>query len=380
VSDPRLPILYLLAVAVTAFATARPRWLLGLLALQVALWLWFRLPLRGLLSIGRRLQWFVLLIVLSFALFAFEPTDRLLTLSLGRWTLEVSLSGIVRGLLLVSRIATVICASQLLQRVSSPDTIVRGLRGLLVPSTIAYSLDLVLGLLGADRPRRRPQGGGDASRRARAGRFEMVRQLMRGDVGSLVELMRRSIVSARERAEVYGLGPSAVSDLAVVTGLGVVSMTVRFVKILPGVPFAPGFKGVVLLPLYIIACDLTASRWGATRLGVVVGVTSFLMGEGKFGPFEIFRHIAPGLFVDLLMPAVRRLGPEPGPLVYALVGTGAAVTQVTTLLAVAYFVEAPGAFYAFLVPMVVTNTIFGFLSGFVTFHLMKSVQKLRAAL
>lgn len=380
VIDPRLPILYLLAVAIIAFATSRPWWLLGLLGLQVALWLWFRLPVRALLAIARRLQWFVLFVVLSFAFFAFEPTDRLLMLPLGRWTLDVSLSGIVRGLLLSSRIATVICASQLLQRVGNPETIVRGLRGLLVPATIAYSLDLVLSLLGAEGPRRSRRRRGEESRDERTGSVEIARQLLRGDVGYLVELMRRSIASARQRAEAYGLKPEAVSDLAVITGLGVVTMTVRFVKVLPGLPFAPGHKGVILLPFYIIAYDLTASRWGATRLGVVIGVTSFLMGEGKFGPFEILRHIAPGIFVDLIMPAVRRLMPEPGAVVYALVGMGAAVMQVTTLLAVASFVEAPKVFYALLVPMVVMNTVFGFLSGFVTFHLMKSVQKLRAAL
>ncbi len=381
VIDPRLPILYLLTVAIIAFATSRPGWLLGLLGFQVALWLWFRLPVRALLAIARRLQWFVLVVILSFAFFAFEPTDRLLILPLGRWTLEVSLSGIVRGLLLSSRIATVICASQLIQRVGNPATIVRGLRGLLVPATIAYSLDLVLSFLGAEGPRRSRQGHGVGSRgERRPGSVEIFRQLMRGDVGYLVELIRKNIADARERAEAYGLSPEAVSDLAVITGLGVLTMTVRFVKLLPGLPFAPGHKSVILLPFYIIAYDLTASRWGATRLGVVIGVTSFLLGEGKFGPFEILRHIAPGLFIDLIMPTVRRLVPEPGAVVYALVGMGAAVMQVTTVLAVAYFVEAPKVFYALLLPLVGMNTVFGFLSGFVTFHLMKSVPKLRATL
>lgn len=383
--DPRLQILYLLAVGIVAFATSDPRWLSGLLVLQILLWLWLRLPVGGLWAIVRRLQWFVVFVVLSFAFFAFEPGDRLVVLPLWRWALDINLSGAIRGLLLSSRIVTVICASQILQRAGDRETLVRGLRGLLVPASIAYSLDLVLSLLGTEGPRR-GRGGGmgrgrdEESGAERAGTVEIIRQLIKGDVGFLVELMRRSIANARERAEAYGLKPEAVSDLAVITGLGVLTMTVRFLKVLPGLPFAPGHKGIILLPFYIIAYDLTSSRWGATKLGVVIGVTSFLMGEGKFGPFEILRHIAPGLFVDLVMPAIRRLVPEPGAFLYALVGTGAAVMRVSTLLAVAYFVEAPKVFYAFLVPMVITNTVFGFLSGFVTFHLMKSVQKLRAAL
>lgn len=385
--DPRLQILYLLAVGVAAFASSDLWWLCGLLGIQLALWFWLRLPVAGLLAIVRRLQWFVVIVVLSFALFDFEPGDRLASLPVWRWALDLNLSGIVRGLLLSSRIVTVICAAQLIQRAADRETIVKGLRGLYVPASVAYSLDLVLSLLGADGPRRgrrrRAEAGantGAPSDAEGASTLQMIRQLLRGDVGFLVELMRRSIASARERAEGYGLKPEAVSDLAVITGLGVLTMTVRFLKVLPGVPFAPGHKGIILLPFYIIAYDLTTSRWGATQLGVVIGVTSFLMGEGKFGPFEIIRHIAPGVFVDLVMPAVRGLVREPGALLYGLVGTGAAIMRVTTVLAVAYFVEAPKAFYALLVPMMVTNTVFGFLSGFVTFHLMKSLQKLRTAL
>ena len=199
-------------------------------------------------------------------------------------------------------------------------------------------------------------------------------------MGFLIDLMQRNILRARERAEAYGLRPEALSDLAVITGLAVLSMTLRFLKVMPGLPVAPGHKSIILLPLYIVAYDLTVSRWGATQLGVVIGVTSFLMGEGKFGVFEIFRHITPGLFVDLVMPVARALVREPGAVTYALLGTGAAVTRVSTLLLVAYFVEAPSVFYAFLVPMVISNTVFGFLSGFVTFHVMKSLQKLKAVL
>src|SRR5574341_1345675 len=141
--DPRLQILYLIAVAAVAFATSDPWWLCGLLALQLVLWLWLRLPPGGLWAIVRRLQGFVAFIVLSFAFFAFEPGDRVLTLPLWRWALEITLSGSVRGLLLSSRIVTVICAAQILQRAGDRETIVRGLRGLLVPASIAYSLDLV---------------------------------------------------------------------------------------------------------------------------------------------------------------------------------------------------------------------------------------------
>jgi hypothetical protein len=382
VIDPRLQIAYLLAVGVAAFATSSSKWLVGLLLLQLVLWLALRLPVAGLVGIVRRLQFFIVFVVVSFALFEPEAGDRLVPVALGRWVLDVNLTGLGRGLLLSSRIVTVIAASQILQRAGGPDSIVQGLRGLRVPASVAYSLDLLLGLVGGDRAR----GGGDGQGRRRGrsgdgpGALDVLRRMVKGDVGFLVELMQRSITRARERADGYGLKPDAVADLAVIGGLGALAMTMRFLKILPGLPFAPGHKGVVLLPFYIVAYDLTASRWGATQLGVVIGVTSFLMGEGKFGPFEVLREIAPGLFVDLVMPLVRRWVREPGALLYALVGTGAAMMRLSTLLVVAYLVEAPSAFYAFLVPTLVSNTLFGFLSGFVTFHVLKSIQKLKAVL
>lgn len=386
---PRLQVAYLLAVGVAAFATAHPGWLLGLLALQVVLWRAVGLPVGGLVAIVRKLTVFLVFVVVSFALVAPEAGDRLHPVPVGPWTLEVNLSGVVRGLLLSSRIVTVICASQLLRRGGDRDALVRGLRGWWVPAPVACALDLVLGLLGAEESRRRGGSGGRGRRGGEGapppgtpeeGTVAVLRRVVRGDVGFLLELMERHVARARERAGAYGLGPDAVADLAVVAGLGGLSMTLRFLKVMPGLPVAPGHKGVVLLPFYIVAAELTRSRWGATQLGVVIGVTSFLLGEGKFGVFEVLRHVTPGLFVDLVMPALHRLRAAPGALLYALVGTGAALTRLSTLLVVASFVEAPAVFYAFLLPMAVSNTVFGFVSGFVTFHLMRSLGRLRAQL
>ena len=392
--EPRLQIMYLLAVAVLAFVTSRPGWLLGLLGLQFALWLALGLPLRGLFSIVRKLTVFLVFIMFSCAFFEAEPGDQILRLTFFSWAIPFNPSSVVRGLLLSSRIVTVICASQILQRAGEGTAIMRGLRGLYVPASLAYSLDIVMALLGgADEPRRslerdaglernrrRPEAEPEPHAAADGQGRQKVRRALRGDVSFLIERAQRNIARARERAEGYGVTPEAIADLAIITGLAVVSIGIRALHTLPGIPFAPGHKGVLTLPLYIVAHELTSYRMGATRLGVVIGLTSFLTGEGKFGIFEIVRHVTPGLFVDGMMPLVRLGGRELGPAVYALVGLGAAVTRLSTLLLVSYFVTAPKVFYAFLVPTLVSNAIFGLLSGFVTFHLMKSMQKLRAAL
>jgi len=370
--DPRLKILYLLAIGVAAYATANPLLLGGLLTLQVVLGFYARLPLTGLLTIFRKLAFFCLVIVLSFGFFSPQDGDRFLSVPLFWWTLPMNLSGAIRGLIFSSRIITLICASRLIQESGDRKALVDGLRGLFVPDFLAYSLDLVLSTLGSDERR-----GGQGKRMKPT---VVIRSAVRGDVDYLVGLLEQSMAQARERALASGLKIEVIRDLSVISGLATIGMMLRFFKVMPGIPIAPGHKGIILIPLYILAHDLTVSRWGATQMGTVVGLSSFLMGGGKFGPFEVLRHVTPGLFVDLFMPLARRLVRTPGVMLYALFGVGVAVTRLSTLILVGLFVQAPRAFYALLLPMTLANVVFGFLSGFVTFHLLKSVGKLKASL
>ncbi len=370
--DPRLQILYLLAVGVTAYTMANPLLLGALFALQAALWLYARLPLTGLLTIFRKLAFFCLVIVFSFGFFSPEEGDQIFSLPVLGWAFPLDLSGAIRGLILSSRIIILICASRLIQESGDRKALVDGLRGLYVPSFLAYSLDLVLSTLGPDK-----EGGG---RGKRPRTTLVIRKAVGGEVGFLVGLIERSMAQARERALAFGLKVEVIRDLSVVSGLAAMGMILRSFKVMPGIPIAPGHKGIILIPLYILAHDLTLSQWGATQMGTVVGLSSFIMGEGKFGPFEVLRHLTPGLFVDLFMPLVRRLVRTPGVIVYGLFGVGVAVTRLSTLILVGLFVQAPRAFYALLLPMTLANVAFGFLSGFVTFHLLKSVGKLKTLL
>jgi hypothetical protein len=380
--DPRLKIFYVLGVGVVALLFSDPFVLLALLGVQIILWFAARLSLSLLLASLRRLLVFVSFILLSYAFFSWEEGDIVYKLVAFGLELPVNLTGIATGLLLSSRIVTLILASQLIQQTGSRTAIVDGLRALHVPAYLAYSLDLVLGALGPEE-RERGQGRGrgrNKGRRDGSASAIVIKRLLRGDVGVLADMIEKQISQARARGAVYNLAPAVLNDLAVVVGLSVLAMTLRFLKVMPGIPVAPGHKGIILIPLYIFASALTASRWGASQFGLIVGITSFLMGMGgKFGPFDILRHIAPGFFVDLVMPFVTAVFKKPNVLVYGIVGMGAAVTRITALIAVAAFVEAPPTFYVLLLPMVIANVVFGLLSGFVTFHLMKFVDRLRAA-
>ena len=147
-------------------------------------------------------------------------------------------------------------------------------------------------------------------------------------------------------------------------------MSLRFLQLAPGFPIAPGHKGIVLIPLYMLAAARTQTRWGATQFGILMGVTSFLAGMGKFGPFDILRHMTPGLFVDLTLPLLHAGGRRASTWGYGLLGAGAALTRFSTLAAIALLVEAPPGFYAILAPTALTHVTFGFLSGTVTRRLL----------
>jgi hypothetical protein len=159
-------------------------------------------------------------------------------------------------------------------------------------------------------------------------------------------------------------------DVAVITGVGLVMVSLKMLKFLPGVPFAPGFKTLLLYPLYILAARLTRGRWGGTVAGAVMGVIGFLQGDGRFGILEVLKHVAPGLLIDLLMPVVKRL-PQRA-VVYCALGFLAAITRTATEWLVVLLLGARAEVYLFPAAKLVPNLIAGTLSGFVTVFVLRA--------
>lgn len=371
--DARLQVLYLVAVGIGLFLTTHAAVILGLLVLQVLLWLGAGLPPGELARAARRVLVFFLFLTASYALFPERGEADLVPL-LGSW-LVLSPSALQTGALMSARILAVIYASLLIQR-KSGTALVEGLRGLGVPVFVACALDITLALLALD------DQAGRGGRRA-GGVAVILRRAVKGDIGFLLELIEASLDRAKQRAAQYAgtlESRRELSDLAVVSALTLLSMAVKFIKVMPGLPIAPGHKGVILIPLYVLASELTYSRWGSTKTGVVIGLAAFLMGDGKFGVFELFKYITPGLVVDLAMPVIHRASARPGVWTYAILGVAVAVARFSTIVLVALFVDAPRTFYALLAPIGVAHCVFGFVSGFVTFHLMRSTEKLKALL
>jgi hypothetical protein len=163
-----------------------------------------------------------------------------------------------------------------------------------------------------------------------------------------------------------------IHDAAVIAGIAAVMLTLKWFKTMPGLPFAPGHKNAVLLPLYLLGNELCTTRFGATGCGVTMGVLAFLTGEGRYGVFEIFKHVAPGFLVDVLHPLVRPFGRTIW--VYIPFGIVLAAGRLATELGVAFLLGVPKAFYAAIGGVSVTHLIAGGLSGFVSATLLGVVD------
>jgi hypothetical protein len=162
-------------------------------------------------------------------------------------------------------------------------------------------------------------GGGGRGRRAVArdgqGFWTALKRISRGDVAPIVERIDRHIERVEEHLEEQGFQAherAVARDVAVIAGVSLTMLGIKALKVLPNIPFAPGYKTVVLTPLYIVARLRTRSRVGATVTGFTMGLVAFLGGDGRYGPFEILKHTAPGVVCDLVGPVMVRGGRTPG--------------------------------------------------------------------
>ncbi|MDF1702277.1 MAG: hypothetical protein P1V36_14080, partial [Planctomycetota bacterium] len=66
-------------------------------------------------------------------------------------------------------------------------------------------------------------------------------------------------------------GRTLARDVGVIAGVSLTMLGIKMLKLLPSIPFAPGHKGVLLLPLYVVASRLTTTRLGGTLTGLTMG-------------------------------------------------------------------------------------------------------------
>ena len=378
--DPRLRVLYLGLVAGGAFLFKGPISLGALAASQAALWLIVGLGWRRLVRQLTKLAGIATIVLLSFAFFSEDPTgDRWIHQQLLGFEIPINVGGLALGGAMVLRIVAIVLGSQV-ARAGNEQAIAEGLGKLGAPPLVALPIDAVLALVGGGggggggRGRGDGSGGGGGGGGGRhkgpdgaesEGFLAAVKRLARGDVGVLVGALERGIRRAEqftsERAAPEHRG--IVADAAVIAGVALAMLGIKMVKILPSIPFAPGHKLVLLTPLYVAASVLTRSRWGATATGLVMGTVAFLSGDGKYGVFEILKHVIPGVLCDLSVPLLVAGGRRPGKVTWMLHGALVAAGRYASIFAVTLLAQPPALAFAFLVPGLTVHVVFGVLAG-----------------
>jgi hypothetical protein len=207
-----------------------------------------------------------------------------------------------------------------------------------------------------------------------------VKRLGRGDIAPIVGRLERQIARAEEHAERQGAGDRGKAfarDVGIIAGVTLTMLGIKALKILPSIPFAPGHKLVLLTPLYIVASLLTTTRFGGTLTGLTMGTVAFLLGDGKYGIFEVFKHVTPGIICDLCVPLMVRGDRMPGGIGWSVFGTVVAAGRVSTILAIVFLVQAPTVAYAMLLPAFAVHCTFGAASGYISYHVVRGVARLR---
>src|SRR5205085_6670116 len=127
--------------------------------------------------------------------------------------------GLERAALMCLQILTLLLASAVVRLTGSGRDLVHGLRAFRLPDLFVYSLDYTLELLGGAKKsgRRRAEAAGQG------GALSTVKQLLRGNIGGLVQTIRANIERAGERAGHESdrrLGSHLAHDVGIVTGIG----------------------------------------------------------------------------------------------------------------------------------------------------------------
>lgn len=402
---PWLLVVYLLTITVAAFFTPtvwKPHAVASLIALQFVILGAMRRFDRSLLRIFDRLKFLFLFLIAVNALLPGEADHEYWQAT--DW-LAVDLTGMRQGALMCAQILLVVVTTHVVRTVGDERSFINGLRSLRVAPLLAYSLDTTLALLdgslkksgGGGMGRGDGSGGGgghhggsirwfswfrrpresdattDAARTQQPnGVIALFRALRKRDLSPFVERIDQVLQDASAHAERLGLSERRAHDVGVIGGIGAAMMAFKLVKILPGIPALAGMKTVFFIPLYMLAADRTNSRWGATMAGGIMGFIGFLNGDSRYGIFEVLKHVAPGLVVDLVWPLARRFQLRFS--VLLVVGLLAAAARSSTQFAMVLLLGADKSeLYLLPLPKLISNIIAGFLSIFVSYAVLRKL-------
>ncbi len=350
---PVLRIIYILAVSVCIFVFNNIYIVLGLLTLQIALWLSLSIPLKKLKPL-KRIQTFLLVLIFFYTFFHGE--NDFILFSIKKLKFGISYSGFYAGLFMSSKLLTMLLATFVVRFTTSSDQFMIGLRKLGMPKDFSLIIDGILETI-ESQPKKKNKNGKNK------GEGISIKSVLKGNFSEITDLINSKLDEAR--------ATFANNDVAIISAFSLIVTLIRFMKITPGFPIAPGHKNVLIIPFFILASRLTNKRFAGTSIGFLSGIIHFMSGFGKYGPLGILQFALLGLIVDLFMLLFKKSNSI---IVFCLIGAIAGFTRVSAEIGLAWLLRMPVEYYLFYLPYVASQCLFGAASGIVTKYLIKKIK------
>lgn len=346
----RLKLIFIVLISVAVFVAHSLYVTTGLFLLQLLLWWIAGLPVKKLKSL-EKIKWFLFMILFFHSFFTFK--NDFVLFELFGWDCNISIAGLENGLLMAGNVLTMLTATLLVRLTSKQGDFIRGFQGLGLKKDHAIILDSVMSFTESERKLKK-RGKGEVKSESDLS----VKGLIKGKGGKIVRMINERLEEARSKYQ--------NNDLVVISTFTMIVTTIRFMKIAPGLPIAPGHKNILIIPFFILAGRMSNKRFPATNIGFISGIVHFLSGFGKYGPFGPLQFMVPGLVVDLLNPLFKKSNSV---FVFGLIGLLAGASRVAAEISLALLVGMPLEYYLVYLPYIFSQCLFGMLSAPVTKYL-----------
>lgn len=370
---PAYRLLYLLLVPIVGFWADDARVTLALLALQLFIWAALKIPFSEFSQL-KRVRRFALIILLAFSFFHGDPNITLLTL--GDWSLGISCAGFLTGLLMIAKLLIMLLAAQIVCFCTPANKLISAMQRLGMSRDSAEVMSALMNLTGGRERRSGGHGGGGGGDGGNHRRHEGeegqgsqknridLKAILKGDLTGVYD----QIDAQREKIN----SQFSNSELANIASSSALIVLVRFIKIAPGLPIAPGHKNVLIVPFFIAGSYNSKTPWSGSKIGFFSGSIHFMSGFGKYGPLGILQFVLLGGVIDALLFLFRR---PSSLLVCAIIGLFAGLFRVISEIFIAWILNVPLEFYLFYLPFIASHCIFGALSAPVTKQLLTRFSK-----
>lgn len=258
--------------------------------------------------------------------------------------LKIYKGGVEEGVIMSLRVYILIVLTSVLAH--RRDRVIELLKRLRLPDVFILTLHSVLSM-------------GDERMNFKGG----IRDLLRGRTEGIVSEIKRR---RQELEKVVKGDRRTVNDVSLLSSLLFFFMLTRYIRVAPGVPFSPGYKNVLIVPLYICASSLSSRRGAGLIFGSIAGILSLPFGN-QYGIFGAIKEVIAGIISDLF-PF------EGGVILKAFKGGLVGLGRFSSFFLLALIAKVPDTYYAFLGIFALSNFAFGVLGGIISHYLVNALR------